>query len=420
VTESYPIRPIAAEEFTMLAEVPSQAFLEVWRRDAVEFERQVTEMDRTIAAFDGDEMVGTASAYSFTLTVPGASAAAAGITMVSVLPAYRRRGILSSMMKYLLDDAADRGEPLAILFASEAGIYGRFGFGLATSHLRLRIGRGEGKLAVGDVAAGPDKLRLRPARPVKVQSELAAVYDQVLSHRPGMLARDGRWWDYLLADPEFSRDGMSPVRCLLAEDDAGPRGYALYRTKAFWGPDGLAAGTLRVRELMSADPHATASLWTDLLNRDLVGEVIATVRPVDDPLLAMLADQRRARPALADGLWVRMIDLPAALCRRRYAADIAVVLDVVDSHFRANHGRWRLTAGGLQPGSRTASASCQRVTDAADLRLSIAALGAAYLGGGKLSQLAAAGHVQELTPGSVARLSAAMCWDPAPWSCMIF
>src|SRR5271166_4388844 len=175
MTESYPIRPIAGQEFASLAEVPSQAFLEVLRPDALEFDRQILEMDRTIAAFDGDEMVGTASAFSFTLTVPGASAAAAGITLVSVLPAYRRRGILSSMMNYMFADAAGRGEPLAILFASESGIYGRFGFGLATSHLRLRLGRGEGKLAMGEVIPSPDKLRLRPAKPVRVQSELAAV-----------------------------------------------------------------------------------------------------------------------------------------------------------------------------------------------------------------------------------------------------
>ncbi len=419
MTENYPIRSIAAEEFAALSEVPGQAFLEPLPPDAVEYERQITEMDRTIAAFDGDEIVGTASAYSFTVTVPGASAAAAGITLVSVLPAYRRRGILSSMMNYLLADAADRGESLAILFASESGIYGRFGFGLASSHLRLQIGRGEGTLAAGQLTASRDKVRLRPAKPVKVQSELAAVYEQQLRHRPGMVARDGRWWDFLLSDPEFHRDGMSPLRCLLAEDDSGPRGYALYRTKPSWGEDGLAAGKLRIRELMSIDPAATASLWTDLLNRDLIGEVIAPLRPVDEPLLAMLSDQRRARPGLSDGLWVRLIDLPAALCRRHYAADIDIVLDVIDARFPANHGRWRLTGGGLQSGGGAVT-SCQRVTDSADLRLSAAALGAAYLGGGKPSQLAAAGHILELTPGSLARLAAAMAWDPAPWHPMIF
>jgi predicted acetyltransferase len=420
MTESYPIRTIADGEFAALADVSGQAFLEGLSPEVTEYERQVIELDRTIAAFDGDEPVGTASAYSFTLTVPGATAAAAGITLVSVLPAYRRRGILSSLMTHLLADAARRDEPLAILFASESGIYGRFGFGLATSHLRLRIGRGEGKLAIGEMASDDEQLNLRPAKPVKVQSELAAVYDAVLSSRPGMVARDGLWWDHLLGDPEFRRDGMSPLRCVLAEDRSGPRGYALYRTKSSWGADGIAAGTLRVRELMSTDPHATARLWTDLLNRDLVGEIIAPLRPVDEPLLAMLADQRRARPGLNDGLWVRLIDLPAALCGRTYAAGIDVVLDVSDPHFPANQGRWRLTATGLGSAGGAAETSCQRVTDAADITLSVGALGAAYLGGTKLGQLAAAGHVRELTPGSLARLSAAMSWEPAPWNCTIF
>ncbi len=422
MSQSYPIRTIAAEEFLTLADVPGEAFLESWPADAVDYERQVTEFDRTIAAFDGDQMVGTASSYSFTVTVPGASAAAAGITMVSVLPAYRRRGILSAMMSHQLADAASRGEALAILFASEAAIYGRFGFGPASSQLRLRIGRGEGHLA--PAAAGAGQLRLRSAIPAKVQDDLATVYDAILPSRPGMLARDGRWWGLLLGDPDHHRDGMSPLRCLFAEDDTGPRGYALYRTKPSWGPDGIASGTVRIRELMAADPDATAAIWTDLLNRDLVSEVIAPARPIDEPLLTMLSDRRRARPHLSDGLWVRLIDLPSALCGRSYAASLDLVLEVTDPHFPANQGRWRLRASGLQPAGhrpgKVAAASCEPTSADADLKLTVQALGAAYLGGTRLGQLATAGQVTELTTGAVATLSAALSWDPAPWSCMLF
>jgi predicted acetyltransferase len=420
MTDRYPIRAITADEFAAFTEVPGEAFLDAWPAEAVEGERQVVEFDRTIAAFDDSQMVGTATAFSFRLTVPGGSASAAGISLVSVRPSHRRRGILSAMMRHLLADAAGRGEPLAILFASEPGIYGRYGFGLASWHQRLEIRRGDGELSAGDLAPGLAQPKLRKAEPAHVRAELAEVYQAVLASRPGLLARDERWWTYHLDDPEFARGGMSPLRCLLAEDESGPRGYALYRTKLNWGADGIAAGALRVTELMSGDPAATACLWADLLSRDLVSEVTAPLRPIDDPLLVMLADLRRARPWPSDGLWVRLVDLPAAMCRRRYASDIDLVLDVSDPDFPANQGRWRLTAGGLQAGGNAAPPACERTDGEADLRLPASALGAAYLGGAKLGQLAAAGHVLELTPGSVARLSAAMSWDPAPWSCIIF
>ena len=141
-----------------------------------------------------------------------------------------------------------------------------------------------------------------------------------------MIARDERWWQSVLDDPESQRRGMSARKCLLAGDDAGPRGYALYRTKPDWDDDGLPHAGRSVRELVATDAGATAALWTDLLTRDLVGEVVARQRPVDDPLLDMLADRRRARPYLTDGLWVRLIDVGAALRQRRYScpADLLV------------------------------------------------------------------------------------------------
>jgi predicted acetyltransferase len=307
---------------------------------------------------------------------------------------------------------------VAILFASESAIYRRFGYGLASMHQRLTIGRGEGRLAPGTAVSGPGAPRLRAIAPQQAMPELAKVFDAELQRRPGMLARDDRWWSAILDDaPAIRQPGMSELRCLLAEDDQGPRGYALYRTQASWGLDNVAAGTLRLRELMAADPAATAALWADLLSRDLVGEIVAPMRPMDDPLLAMMADPRRARPSPSDGLWVRLVDLPAALTRRNYAADVDLVLDVIDPVISANAGRWRLrTAGPAAPGP----ASCERTGDPADLRLEVHALGAGYLGGASFGQLADAGHVAELTPGALGRLAAAMSWDRAPYSGMMF
>jgi predicted acetyltransferase len=417
MTERYFLRPVTPDEFGAFGGVPVEAFNDAASAaESVEQERVVFEFDRSLAAFDGDAVVGTAAAYSFRLTVPGGVADAAGVTFVSVLPSHRRRGILSAMMRRQLADVAGRGEAVAALFASESGIYGRYGYGCASGQLRLTIRRGEG--ALSPAAAGrAGRGWLRVAQPAELRAELARVYDSAVPGRPGMMARDERWWQSVLADPEFSRRGMSPLKCLLAGDDSGPRGYALYRTKPDWDGDGLPSGSLVVRELIAADAAATAALWADLLSRDLIGEVVARQRPVDDPLLDMLADRRRARASLTDGLWIRLTDVPAALLRRRYSCAADVVIEVADELLRANAGRWRLQCPGPADG---ATASCERTTAAADVVLPVAALGAGYLGGTRLGTLAAAGLVTELREGALARLSAAMYSDPAPWCPSMF
>ena len=298
MTERYTLRAITPDEFEAFCAVPVQAFNDNEPLAEVnEHERIVFEFDRSLAALDGDAIVGTTAAYSFQLTVPGGIAAAGGVTFVSVLPSHRRRGILSAMMRHQLADIAARGEAIAALYASEAGIYGRYGYGSASGQLRLTIRRGEGALrpATADMGPGHGPVQLRGAEPSEMRTELAKVYDSVVPRRPGMIARDERWWQAILDDPEFVRRGMSPQKCLLAGDASGPRGYALYRTRPDWDEDGLPYGGLSVRELVATDAAATAALWADLLTRDLIGEVVARNRPVDDPLLDLLADRRRRR-----------------------------------------------------------------------------------------------------------------------------
>jgi predicted acetyltransferase len=420
MTERYFLRPITPGEFEAYCEVPLEAFNDADRpsAEAIEQERVVFEFDRSIAAFDGGVIVGTTAAYSFQLTVPGGVVSAAGVTFVGVLPSHRRRGILSAMMRHQLADIAARGEPVAALFASESVIYGRYGYGCGSGQLSLTIRRGEGGLnPAAGLGAGPGAVRLRTGQPGQLRTELAKIYDSAVPQRPGMMARDERWWQSLLADPENGRRGMSPLKCLLAADEAGPRGYALYRTKPDWDEDGLPFGSLSVRELVAADGAATAALWADLLTRDLIGEVVARGRPVDDPLLDMLADRRRARAYLTDALWIRLIDVPAALRGRRYACPADVVLEVIDELLPANAGRWRLQCPGPGDG---ATASCERTTAVADLVLPVAALGAGYLGGARLGALATAGLVTEHRKGALAMLSAAMYSDPAPWCPSMF
>jgi len=414
MTERYTLRAITPDEFEAFCAVPVQAFNDNESPAEVnEHERIVFEFDRSLAALDGDAIVGTTAAYSFQLTVPGGITAAGGVTFVSVLPSHRRRGILSAMMRHQLADIAARGEAIAALYASEAGIYGRYGYGSASGQLRLTIRRGDGALRPATAGPGPGHgpVQLRGAEPSELRTELAKVYDSVVPRRPGMIARDERWWQAILDDPEFVRRGMSPQKCLLAGDASGPRGYALYRTRPDWDEDGLPYGGLSVRELVATDAAATAALWADLLTRDLIGEVVARNRPVDDPLLDLLADRRRARAYLTDGLWIRLIDVGAALRQRRYSSVADVVIEVTDELLPANAGRWRLQC----PGPGGGAASCERTTAAADVVLPVAALGAGYLGGTRLGALAAAGLVSERKDGTLARLSAAMYSDPAPW-----
>jgi predicted acetyltransferase len=359
------------------------------------------------------------------MTVPGAVLPVAGVSYVSVLPTHRRRGILRSLMRRQLTDIAARGEePVAALWAAEAPLYGKYGYGQAASVAMFRFGRGEGTL---NVPADPS-LTLRLVPPADAIAELAKIYAAVRPTRPGLFARSDVWWDHVTFDHEAARGGFGPLRCVLASDPGGPRGYALYRAQHGWTDgDYLPDSKIAVTELIAADALAGAALWRDLLSRDLVSEIVASGRPADDPLLFQLADPRRARPLVSDGVWVRLIDLPRALASRAYSAPVDVVLEVSDALLPANAGRWRLRAagragspaGGLPSGSADA-ASCERTSDPADIALDVRELGAAYLGGTRLGSLAAAGLVAELRPGTLGPLSAALTWDPAPWCPVIF
>jgi predicted acetyltransferase len=414
----YPIRPVSSEEFDAFHTVDMHAF---HGSPLSPEERQLVvshlEFDRSLAAFDGDAPVGTAGAYSFQLSVPGSAALpAAGVTWVSVLPSHRRRGVLSSMMRRQLADVRDRDELLAVLWASESVIYSRFGYGRAMWHADFTLRRGEGTLAFAGQADGG--LRLRLVEPMAVLPELGKVYDAVLPSRPGFIARDESWWQRTVYDPPDRRQGTSPLHCVPAEDDGGPRGYALYSAVSRWDSDtGLPDGTLTVREMVGADAAASAALAADLLGRDLTTEFRLRGRPVDDPLLYQLADPRRARPRLKDALWVRIIDVPGALARRRYSAPADLVLEVRDELLPVNAGRWRLTTGqaALDGGGFSATCVAASAADEADVVLDVTELGAAYLGGTTLSALAGAGLVTEGRPGAVRQLSTALSWDPAPW-----
>src|SRR5487761_341009 len=418
-----PIRPVGPDEFDAFYAVDLHAFhgrpMPDQRRAEV---IRLFEFDRSLVAFDGDSPVGISGVYSLRMCLPGAMAPVAGVTFIAVLPTHRRRGILSSLIRRQFAHIRDRGEAIAVLWSSEAGIYGRYGYGAASWHSTFTFGRNEGELGRQAPPAGPG-LRLRLAEPESVRAELAKIYETMLPTRPGMFARDELWWNRVLATADEGQADTDPLRCLLAEDDNGPRGFALHSERSRWdGQTFLADSALSISEMLATDSAATAAIWADLLSRDLTTEFTAELRPADDPLLHMLADPRRARPRVSDGLWVRLTDLPRALSQRRYACPADVVIEVTDAMLPQNAGRWRLSTSAPR-GAEAAqglAASCESSAAPADMTLDVSALGAAYLGGTRLGALAGAGLVAEHRPGAVAGLSAAMSWDPAPWCPMIY
>jgi predicted acetyltransferase len=408
------VRTIAPDEWPAYARLAELAFLGETSPEELELERSVHELDRSLGAYDGELLVGTAAAYTFDLTVPGGQVPAAGVTWVSVAPTHRRRGVLSALMRHQLDGIHEAGrEPVAVLWASEASIYGRYGYGRASWQLSFEVPRSSAA-----VLGAPDPgLRVRLADPEESLELCAGVYDAVRAGRPGFYGRDERWHRRELFDAPSFRSGQSRLRVALVEDEQGTvRAYARYRTEARWsGPGGPGPqGVVHVREVQAVDGPAYATLLRYLADLDLTATLSMQRRPVDDPALDLLADPRRAQPRLGDALYVRLVDLPGALAARSYRDEVDVVLEVVDEQCPWNAGRWRLSAG-------EGGASCQPTSDPAYLALPVAVLGAAYLGSARaLSRAAAAGRVQERTPGALLAVDRAFTGDVEPWCPTVF
>ena len=386
-----PLRPFLPGELVAASTAVELAFLSDPDPTARDHELRVLDPELTLGAWDGDTMVATAGWHDLRMTVPGAVVPVAGVTWVSVASTHRRQGLLTSLMTRQLADLRGRGRAVAALWASQPGIYGRFGYGPASWQLAAEVTGGAA------FAHGVDVSGLRVVVG-PIEQDLAPAYDAAWGDRPGWFARTPEWWAYRLMDHEGVRGGQSSLRAVLD----GDRGYALYRTKGDWGPGG-ATGTVTVGEVVATDAVTEARLWRFLLDLDLVTTVRATREPVDAPLLHLVSDVRRLEPRLSDGLWVRLVSVPDALPLRRYASDLDVVLEVADDLCPWNAGCWRLTVSGGE-------ARCTSTDEAPDLALDVRELGAAFLGGTSLATRAAAGLVTEVRAGALARTSVAFGW----------
>jgi predicted acetyltransferase len=362
-------------------------------------------IERMHAARQDGKTVGGAGAFPFEMTVPGAVVPTAGVTVVGTYPTHRRRGVLRAMMRAQLDDVHERGEPVAALWASEETIYGRFGYGMASLTGAINLPRIASAYATAFEPAG----RIRFVETEEALELFPAIWDAVRGAVPGMLGRSRSWWEYrILFDSPEIRQGGGPKRLVVLETDGRPEGYAIYRHKPQW-EDGESNSELAVVEAIALDGRPMSEIWRYLFDIDWSSRVTASLLPVDHQLFQILATPRRMRFRVGDGLWVRLVDVGEALSARGYAADGAVVFDVVDEFCPWNAGGWRLSDG-----------AARRSTAPAQLRCDVTALGSVYLGAFTFSELVRGGRVDELRRGAAARADAMFGSWRAPWCPEIF
>jgi predicted acetyltransferase len=400
------VRPCASRDEFRQAITPITTYFGPASPDEQHVDRlsRVLPAERVYAAWDGDRVVGGLGSYPFQLTVPGGHVAAAGITVAGVLPTHRRRGVLRTMMRALIETCRQQGEPVAYLWATEDTIYGRFGFGVASFAGSIDIPRERSAFYAPSAASG--YVRLVPA--ATAEEYVAPIYQRVAAATPGMFVRSPAWWQNRVLIEDWRRGGGGDMQCAVLEDEGRQTAYALYRMNSAYNRH-LQSGAVAVIEAIGESPRATDAIWQYLFDIDLMARVTAGLLPLDHPLLLLTAEPRRLGFSLRDGVWVRLIDVGTALSARSYQAGASVVIEVADEFCPWNAGRWRIGCDGVD-----------RTDEPPALRCNVTALGSVYLGGFTWTRLASALRVQELASGAAA--DADMIFQPrsAPWCPEIF
>ncbi|GII90391.1 GNAT family N-acetyltransferase [Sinosporangium siamense] len=393
------VRFVPDSDFDQIFELNDIAFHERTEDDDREKVEWLLRRAHRIGAYDEGRLVGFLAAVPQEVSVPGGTLPCLGVTFVCVLPTHTRRGILAAMLDYMW---AEVPAPLATLYASEAKIYGRHGFGVATHALHVDLDSDQPLKLRAEPADVP--LRLVPAgEAVKV---LTPLYEEARARRAGQFARDEEWWTRaVLSDVLPFDDDLTAPRVVVAGDS----GYAVYRTKQE-NDSANTPGLVYVVELEAGSATVEAALWRYLASIGLTWRVGSLARPVDDLLPLLVADKdtvnvKKRWPAL----WLRLNDVPAALTGRTWAAPVDLVLDVTDERLPANHGRWHLSADDT-------GTACRRTDAPANLSFEVADLAAAYLGDTPVTTLVRAGLVVEHTPGAATHLDTALHTPLAPFA----
>jgi predicted acetyltransferase len=361
--------------------------------------------DRMHAAFDDGQLVAGAGVFPFEMTIPGGPLPCAGVTVVGVHPTHRRQGLLRRLMNEQLADIRERGEPFAALWASEDTIYGRYGYGQASRCLFVKLPRVWSELRPGLPAR---EGRTRLVDHDEAMRTFPRIYEHVRRSRPGFLSRTSDWWRTRnLDDDERRRWGGGPLNRVLLEIDGRPAGFALYRIAPH--PTEFKRD-LRVLEALGVDARATREIWRFLVGVDWMDAIVFRLAPVDHELWHLVARPRELGAEVNPALWVRLVDVGAALSARSYATDARVTLEVVsDPTFEDNVGTWTIDGGSVKRSRRRP-----------DVRLSVQSLGAVFMGGFTFAELARGELLEESARGGLARADALFRTPAAPWCPEIF
>ena len=348
-----------------------------------------------VAAFDDGSMVGVSIDLPLTMTLPGgAMLPIRGITWVGVLPTYRRRGVLRALMDHQHAEFEHDGVAVSALYAADTRIYGRFGYGPATvvaseAEVDVRFG------AFAQPFQDPGQVVMIEDRsPVAIVRE---VLDRARPRIPGEVDR----MQQDLADM-FTAADEKQFRVAHRDAEGGWDGFVTYTFEMNWQHEAIAQNRVVVGTMLTAGPDAHAALWRYLLDLDLVRTVRVRNRPLDDPIRWLLAEWRHYRVNhVSDGVWLRLLDLPAALAARGYLHDGELVLDVDGS-------RWLLEV-------RDGHGSCAPTRRDAEIELDTATLASTYLGGYRLTALREGRRLRELAPGACVRADSMFRAEREPW-----
>ncbi len=403
----YEIREPANDEIRSFGRSVMRGFGEFSSDEEMnDFEKFLGRID-LLGAFDGSTVAGTIGAIDFQTrapNVPGGSLQTAGITVVTVQPTYRRRGILTQMMRQTLKIRRERGDAIASLIASETPIYGRFGFGIAVQRDRYKIDRSDAVL----IAEGDSAGRVRLISLDEAAGALPPIFEAAGSDRPGWIARDEKGWEHRLKDPEYGRNGRSALHCALYENENGKSGgYMLYRRSGDGRRD------IQVTEMLSTSVQAAETIWRFCFGIDLGEEITAETRPVDDPLPWMLVDMRALDVLRQDWIWSRILDAAAVLASRSYSSAGVLNLKFRDEFLGIANGTYTLDAG---PDGVT----CRESSRQADLEMNIADLAAIYFGGVRPSVLERAGRIEARSDGALKSADAMFATAKATWNVIDF
>ncbi len=401
------IRPVATDEVEAFQHTMGIPFGCDPSENLLDSFKNVFEVERLRAAFDGDQMVATFGTFSFQMTVPGGKLPTGGTTVVTVLPTHRRQGILRSLMTEHLAEIHENQEPLAALWASESSIYGRFGYGPASERATVKLEKPYARMTQPiDIRASMRLVDLEEAL-----SLFPTVYQQVASRRPGMLDRGEAWWKHrVFRDLEERRRGATSHRRVLHVRDGQPLGYVIYRNRI-----NVEAGTgeVLVVELIGVNPEAEKALWQYIFGIDLVTTIDYWNQPIDAPLHWWLEQPRRLERKVEDQLWVRIVDVESALQGRRYAGAGCLTFRMSDPICPWNEGVYDLDV------DAEGRAQCAQSRGNPNLELNPYGLAAAYLGGTRFRNLARAGIITG-TPEGLKVADELFCWDPLPWCPEVF